>query len=140
MIKKGTKGTIVYLGCPAEESMGGKLFLAREGVFHGLDCAISFHPMTVNRVTVGSSLAVNQFRLHFYGKSAHASADPQNGRSALDALELTNVGINYLREHVPSWIVSITRSPMGERHQILFRNMRGLYFVELLQRKCGQDV
>ncbi|MCB7317582.1 amidohydrolase [Lacrimispora sp. 210928-DFI.3.58] len=141
MIKKGTKGTIVYLGCPAEESMGGKLFLAREGVFHGLDCAISFHPMTVNRVTVGSSLAVNQFRLHFYGKSAHASADPQNGRSALDALELTNVGINYLREHVPSDVrIHYTITDGGKAPNIVPEYAAGLYFVRASSRENVDEV
>lgn len=100
MIEKGLKGTIIYYGCPAEEVLTGKSFMARGGAFDSLDTAIAFHPGTMNVVDVGNSLALNSVKFHFVGKTAHAGGDPHNGRSALDAVELTSVGANYLREHV----------------------------------------
>jgi len=100
MEAKNLKGTIIYYGCPAEEVLTGKGFMARGGAFEGIDASIAFHPMTANIVTTGNSLALNSVKFHFKGITAHAGGDPHNGRSALDAVELTNVGCNYLREHV----------------------------------------
>ena len=93
-------GTVVYYGCPGEEGGSGKAFLAREGLFRELDAAFSWHPADVNGVFTGSSLANYSVSFHFTGKSAHAAACPHMGRSALEAVELMNVGVNYLREHV----------------------------------------
>lgn len=95
-------GTVVFLGCPAEESGGGKTFMAREGCFDDLDCALTWHPGTANGVPPGIFLANCMARISFAGRSSHAAATPELGRSALDALELTNVGIQFLREHIPS--------------------------------------
>lgn len=95
-------GTIVYFGCPAEELLTGKVYMARGGAFDDLDLAIAWHPMVFNEVTLGNSLGMNTVKFHFKGRTAHAGGDPHNGRSALDAVELTNVGANYLREHVTS--------------------------------------
>ncbi|MFQ8730522.1 MAG: hypothetical protein ACLSAC_08480 [Enterocloster bolteae] len=64
--------------------------------------AVNFHPNKINEATVGVSTAVNSDKFHFYGKASHAANAPENGRSALDAVELTDIGANYLREHVPS--------------------------------------
>jgi len=101
MEERGLPGTIIYYGCSAEEVLTGKGFMARDPkVFEGLDASIAFHPMTLNIVTTGNSLALNSVKFHFKGITAHAGGDPHNGRSALDAVELTNVGCNYLREHV----------------------------------------
>lgn len=102
MIENNLKGTIIFYACPGEELLTGKGFMARSGVFDKLDLAINFHPNKVNEATIGTSTAVNSVKFHFKGKTAHAGSEPQNGRSALDAVELTNVGANYLREHVPS--------------------------------------
>ena len=93
-------GTVRYYGCPAEETLVGKVFMARDGVFDDLDAAITWHPGSVNTVQLGSSNGVNSVKLTFFGKTAHAAGDPHNGRSALDAVELLNVASNYLREHV----------------------------------------
>ena len=95
-------GTVRYYGCPAEETLIGKVFMARDGVFNDLDAAITWHPGAMNTVQLGSSNGVNSAKFTFYGKTAHAAGDPHNGRSALDAVELMNVGANYLREHVIS--------------------------------------
>jgi len=94
------KGTIRYYGCPAEETLTGKVLMARDGVFDDLDAAITWHPMAANTVWNSSSLAMNSFKFNFHGISAHAGASPEMGRSALDAVMLTDIGINYLREHV----------------------------------------
>ena len=100
MEKNGIKGTIRYYGCPAEETLVGKVFMARAGVFNDLDAALTWHPMYANTIWNGSSLAMNSFKLNFHGISAHAAASPEMGRSALDGVVLTDVGINYLREHI----------------------------------------
>jgi len=96
----GTSATVRYYGCPAEETCEGKVFMARAGAFDDLDMAITWHPGSTNTVWAGSSLAVNNIKFRFRGRTAHAAANPETGRSALDAVELMNVGVNYLREHV----------------------------------------
>lgn len=100
MEKNKIKGTIRYYGCPAEETLVGKVFMARAGVFDDLDAALTWHPMYANTVWNGSSLAMNSFKLNFHGISAYAAASPEMGRSALDGVVLTDVGVNYLREHI----------------------------------------
>ncbi len=95
-------GTVRYYGCPAEETLIGKVFMARDGVYDDLDAAITWHPGATNTVQLGSSNGVNSAKFTFHGKTAHAAGDPHNGRSALDAVELMNIGANYLREHVIS--------------------------------------
>lgn len=96
----GTPGTVRYYGCPAEEGGGGKVFMAREGVFDDLDAAFNFHPGNFNMAKKGSAIGVNHAFFRFHGQAAHAGGSPHLGRSALDAVELMNVGVNYLREHV----------------------------------------
>jgi aminobenzoyl-glutamate utilization protein B len=93
-------GTIRYYGCPAEESLAGKVFMARAGAFRDLDACLTWHPACMNVVWGCSFLALNSMIFTFHGVAAHAAAAPEMGRSALDAVELMNVGANYLREHV----------------------------------------
>ena len=100
-IKAGLlSGTIVFYGCPGEEGCAGKTFMARDGMFRDLDAAITWHPSDTNEVTVGSKAACIQVEYSFTGVAAHAAGDPYNGRSALDAAELMNVGVQFLREHM----------------------------------------
>ena len=94
------KGAIKFFGCPAEENFSGKVYMVRDGYFSDVDAVISHHPSTMNEASLMSSLAVNSVKFHFYGKASHAGASPDQGRSALDAVELMNMGVNYLREHV----------------------------------------
>lgn len=96
----GKDGTVIFFGCPGEEGGSGKAFMAREGVFDNLDCALTWHPSDSSAASSGSSLANVQVSYKFKGVAAHAAAVPHLGRSALDAVELMNVGVNYLREHV----------------------------------------
>lgn len=95
------RGRVRYYGCPAEETLAGKVFMMRAGAFSDLDACISWHPASMNAVWGCSFLALNSARFKFRGLPAHAAAAPHLGRSALDAVELMNVGANYLREHVP---------------------------------------
>ena len=95
----GTPATVRYYGCPAEETCEGKVFMARAGAFDDLDFALTWHPGSKSTVWAGSCLAVNNMKFRFHGRTAHAAANPETGRSALDAVELMNVGVNYLREH-----------------------------------------
>ncbi|MDF2668924.1 MAG: abgB [Paenibacillus sp.] len=93
-------GTVRYYGCPAEEGGGGKAFMARAGLFDDVDFALTWHPYDTNEVFSSHILAACQVYFHFKGRSSHAALSPHLGRSALDAVELMNVGANYLREHM----------------------------------------
>ena len=100
MQEQGLQGTIKYFGCPAEEVGGGKAFMVRAGLFDGVDAAMTWHPWSYNGYLRTGSLANVNINVKFHGIGAHAGATPHLGRSALDAVELTNVGVNYLREHI----------------------------------------
>lgn len=100
MIRRGlVKGTVVLYGCPGEEGCAGKAFMARDGMFRDLDAALTWHPSDVNEITSGSNAACLQIEYTFTGVAAHAAGCPEMGRSALDAAELMNVGVQFLREH-----------------------------------------
>jgi aminobenzoyl-glutamate utilization protein B len=98
----GLGGRVRYYGCPAEEGGSAKGFMVRAGVFDDVDIAISWHPAAFVGVNNPISLACIEVDFHFTGRAAHAAAAPHLGRSALDAVELMNVGVNYMREHMPS--------------------------------------
>jgi aminobenzoyl-glutamate utilization protein B len=100
MKEKKILGTIKLYGCPAEENYDGKVFMVRAGLFKGTDACLSHHPGSFNTAGLSSSTAINSVKFHYYGKTSHAAGSPEQGRSALDAVELMNVGVNYLREHV----------------------------------------
>lgn len=101
MAENGIKGRVRYYGCPAEEGGAAKTYMVREGLFDDVDAAISWHPATFTGVNEASSLANTRIDFTFHGKAAHAAGAPELGRSALDAVELMNIGVNYLREHMP---------------------------------------
>jgi aminobenzoyl-glutamate utilization protein B len=98
----GVSGRVRYYGCPAEEGGSAKGFMVRSGLFDDVDIAISWHPAPFTGVNNPISLACNEIDFHFTGRASHAAASPHLGRSALDAVELMNVGVNYMREHMPS--------------------------------------
>ena len=101
LIEQGKlKGTIRYYGTPAEESVGGKIYMARDGFFDDLDVCLDWHPGREIKANVQSSKALIDFKVEFFGKAAHASADPWNGRSASDGAELFTMGVNTFREHI----------------------------------------
>jgi len=93
-------GTVVYCGCPAEETLVGKVFMARAGAFDDLDAAVTWHPSDLNTAQLGGSLALDSVRYSFEGEAAHAAGSPESGRSALDAVQLMNTATEYMREHI----------------------------------------
>ncbi|MFK7891201.1 MAG: amidohydrolase [Granulosicoccus sp.] len=101
MAQAGVKARVRYYGCPAEEGGAAKAFMVRDGLFDDVDLAISWHPATFTSVNKANSLANTRIDFTFHGKAAHAAGAPELGRSALDAVELMNVGVNYMREHMP---------------------------------------
>jgi len=96
----GKPGTVIFYGCPGEEGGSGKAFMARDGLWSKLDAAFCWHPSDVNEVKTGTNNSCIQVLYKFSGVSAHAAGDPYNGRSALDAVELMNIGAQFLREHM----------------------------------------
>ena len=100
MEEKSLAGTVRLYGAPAEETLVGKVYMAKAGLFDDLDAALDWHPSIYNRVRNHTGQAMNNFTVEFFGKPAHGAYDPWNGRSALDALEHTNFGINLMREHI----------------------------------------
>jgi len=98
----GLPGRVRYYGCPAEEGGSAKGFMVRAGVFDDVDIAICWHPSSFTGVNKPTSLACTEVEFQFTGRAAHAAAVPHLGRSALDAVELMNIGVNYMREHMPS--------------------------------------
>ena len=98
----GREGTVIFFGTPGEEGGAGKAFMAKEGMWYDLDCALTWHPTDSNEVPTGTCNSCIQTLYKFKGVASHAAGDPENGRSALDAVELMNVGVQYLREHMPS--------------------------------------
>ena len=95
-------GRVRYYGCPAEEGGAAKGFMVRDGAFADVDIAIAWHPSAFSGVYEPISLANTRIDFSFVGRASHAAAAPHLGRSALDAVELMNVGVNYMREHMPS--------------------------------------
>lgn len=100
--QQGGKGTVRFYGCPGEEGGSGKTFMARDGVFDGIDAALTWHPETVSGIFSTPTLANIQAAFRFKGIAAHAAVAPHLGRSALDAVTLMNTGANFLREHIIS--------------------------------------
>ncbi|MBO7149697.1 MAG: amidohydrolase [Clostridia bacterium] len=100
-IKERGCGSVTLFGCPAEEGGAGKVFMAREGAFNDVDAIVSWHPESMYMVRTRPALANVMLDYSFEGISSHAGANPDKGRSALDAVELMNIGANFLREHMP---------------------------------------
>jgi aminobenzoyl-glutamate utilization protein B len=100
MEQDGTPGLVRVYGCAAEETTGAKVYMARDGLFDDLDACIAWHSGPIAATGPVRTAAVNNIRVEFLGKTAHAGIDPWNGRSALDALELFCHGLNLMREHV----------------------------------------
>ncbi|MCR6669632.1 MAG: amidohydrolase, partial [archaeon YNP-WB-040] len=141
MEKCKMEGTIKYFGCPAEETLIGKVFMAREGVFEGLDFAINYHPSSFNTVSLGSTNAMNSARFHFYGRASHAGGSPEAGRSALDAVELMNVGVNYLREHViQDARIHYIIEKGGDQPNIVPPYARSWYYVRAPEREQVEEI
>ena len=127
---EGIEGTIRLYGTPAEETVVGKVYMAREGVFDDLDAAIEWHPGQTTEVGNNPGLAMNNFEVEFRGQAAHGAADPWNGRSALDGVELMNDGINLMREHIrPTTRIHYVIPSAGEAPNVVPEYAKGWYYV-----------
>ena len=96
----GVQGTVILYGCPGEEGGAAKSFMAREGLWYNLDAALTWHPSDCNEVATGSTNSCIQVMYTYHGIASHAAGSPERGRSALDAVELMNIGVQFLREHM----------------------------------------
>lgn len=141
MEEQGIQGTVRYYGCPAEELLAGKVYMVREGLFDDVDISIAWHPFAVNAVTADSSQAMNSVVFNFYGRTSHAAGDPENGRSALDAVELMNVGANYLREHVPTDVrIHYVITDGGGEPNVVPGHAKVWYYVRAPRREQVEEV
>ena len=140
--KNRLPGTVRFYGCPAEESGAGKEILARSSVFDGLDACFTWHPETRNCVVTQSTLANIIAEAEFHGKTSHAAASPELGRSALDACELMNVGANYLREHVsPDVRFHYAYTDAGGSSPNIVQSKASLlYYIRAERQRTAEDV
>ncbi|MEL6674092.1 MAG: amidohydrolase [Bacteroidota bacterium] len=133
--KRKLSGTVKLFGTPAEETVVGKVYMAKAGVFDGVDAVIDWHPGTDNSVKNQSGRAMNNFEIEFFGQAAHASADPWNGRSALDAVEMMNYGVNLMREHVkPTTRIHYVIPRAGDAPNVVPEYAKVWYFVRDVNR------
>lgn len=140
MAGHGLRGTLKVFGCPAEETVEGKVFMARAGVFDGLACCIQWHPSSENEVGLDSSNALNQFEVEFFGRTAHSAGDPWDGRSALDAVELTDIGLNFLREHLkPTARIHYVIQDGGGAPNVVPDYARAWYYVRDIDRESVEQ-
>ena len=136
MARHNIPGTLKIFGCPAEETVEGKVFMARAGVFDGLSLSIQWHPSAENSVPLESSNALNQFEVDFFGQTAHAAGDPWHGRSALDGIELTDIGLNFLREHLqPTARLHYVILEGGGAPNVVPDHARAWYYVRDIDRE-----
>ena len=134
-------GEVRFYGCPAEETLVGKTFMARAGVFDDLDAAVTWHPSDHTAPQRGSSLALDSLSFRFEGESAHAAASPESGRSALDAVELLNTGSEYMREHVPEDVrVHYNIQEGGSAPNVVPAEASAWYFVRAPTREGVERV
>jgi aminobenzoyl-glutamate utilization protein B len=134
-------GTIRYYGCPAEETFNAKGYMIREGLFDDVDIAMTWHPGNFNMLNLMTCLAVNSVVFKFHGRTAHAAGDPQNGRSALDAVELMNVGANYMREHmIPDARLHYVITHGGDAPNVVPAEAEVHYFVRAPERHQVEEL
>ena len=119
------QGTVVFFGTPAEEDVGGKIYMARDGVFDGVDAVLAWHPSDENVADLTSGQAMVDLAVEFRGTTAHAAYDPWNARSAVDAAELFTHGVNLMREHVrPSTRMHYTIASGGDVPNVVAEHAR----------------
>lgn len=136
----GLPGTVVLYGCPSEEILEGKVIMAQKGAFRELDVAFSWHPGDVNQTGEVSFQALDSIQFTFEGRTAHAAAVPHLGRSALDACELMNVGVNYLREHVTDDVrIHYSYLNAGEKPNVVPDYARTWYFIRGKDRTTANE-
>jgi len=141
MEEVGISGTVRLFGCPAEETLVGKVYMAKAGVFDDLDATIDWHPSGKTTVRNNPGLAMNNFTVEFFGRTAHGAVNPWDGRSALDAVELMNFGVNLLREHVkPATRIHYVIVEGGKAPNVVPNHAKVWYFVRNTDRQSVQQV
>lgn len=141
-IQANGKGSVTLFGCPAEEGGGGKVFMARDGAFDGIDAVVSWHPESMHMVRTRPALANVKVDYSFEGIASHAGAAPHKGRSALDAVELMNIGCNFLREHMEptSRIHYAIIDAGGTAANIVQAHAMVRYMIRAVDRDSVQDL
>ena len=141
MESTGQVGTIIVFGCPAEEIMHGKIVMNDHKVFDDLDVAVTWHPFDKNRVSNDIWQSIDTKTYTFHGRTAHAAKAPEDGRSALDAAELMNIGVNYLREHVPAGVrMHYAYMDNGIPSNVVPDFAKTHYFIRSYKRALTDDV
>ncbi len=137
--KLGLPGTVRLYGTPAEETVVGKVYMARDGLFDDLDAAIDWHPGTETGTRNQPGRAMNSFTVEYFGQAAHGALDPWNGRSALDAVELMNYGVNLMREHVePTARIHYVIPAGGDAPNVVPEYAKVWYYVRDVNRETVQ--
>lgn len=138
---EGIPGTVKFFGTPAEETGIGKVFMVRDGVYDGVDAVLGHHIGVVNSVSLKSSNALNSAKFVFYGRSSHAGSTPWQGRSALDAVELMNMGVNVMREHVvPQARIHYVIQEGGGQPNVVPARASSWYYVRGPTREIVEDI
>lgn len=133
-------GTIHLYGTPAEETVVGKVYMAKDGLFDGADAVLEWHPGLDTAVRNQTGRALNNFEVEFFGQAAHASADPWNGRSSLDAVEMMNFGVNLMREHVrPTTRIHYVVPRAGDAPNVVPEYAKVWYFVRDTDRQSVEE-
>lgn len=141
MEKHEIKGTIRFYGTPAEETAGGKGYMVNAGLFDDVDAALSHHPGYLNLASLQSNNVTSGARFHFHGKSSHAAGNPEAGRSALDAIELMNMGVNYLREHIiPEARIHYVIEDGGKQPNVVPDYARSWYYIRAPERELLEPI
>ncbi len=140
MERHGLEGTVRLYGTPAEETVVGKVYMAKAGVFDDLDAAFEWHPSLETGVRNQPGRALNNFTVEFFGQAAHGAADPWNGRSALDAVELMNYGVNLMREHIrPEARIHYVIPAAGDAPNVVPEYAKVWYYVREADREKVQE-
>jgi len=136
----GKEGTVVFYGCPAEEQIMGKGFMAKNGAFYECDFTITWHPGFAGMNFTGIANGMEGAVFRFKGKTAHAAQNPYDGRSALDALQLMNMGTEFLREHVTDDVrIHYVITNGGLAANIVPDFAESQYFVRAKSREAVMD-
>jgi aminobenzoyl-glutamate utilization protein B len=136
MERHGIAGTVKLFGSPAEETVVGKVYMAKAGVFDGLDGVLDWHPSLETQVRNQPGRALNNFTVEFYGQAAHGAGDPWNGRSALDAVEMMNYGVNMAREHIrPTARIHYVIPSAGDAPNVVPEYAKVWYYVREADRE-----
>ena len=141
MREAGLAGQVICFGCPAEETLEGKAYMARDGAFDGLDAVLAWHPLDQTYARADSTNAMDSVVFEFFGKTAHAAFDPWNGRSALDGVEIMNYGVNMMREHMPQDArVHYVITNGGEAPNVVPSYARVWYFIRAPNRSMVNEL